>query len=413
MSGKVPVTDGTVSGLFAGVGGLELGLHRAGYQSTELCEIDPYAQAVLKERFPDVPMRSDITTLQHLAPAEVVTAGFPCQDLSMAGNKVGITGERSGLVASLLRLLQHADARGASPRWLVIENVQYMLHLQRGRAMRSIVGALEELGYSWAYRVVDARAFGVHQRRLRVVLLASQTEDPRPAILAENRTPQVDDSTSIYDERLAYGFYWTEGKRGLGWAVDAVPTIKGGSTLSIPSPPAIWIPATGEVGTPDIRDLERLQGLPEDWTAPATAKGGRVRWGLVGNAVCGEVSTWLGQRLRQPSGEFPVGRPIGDRVRWPNAAWGAPGMPAHVVERSTWPVSRTDGSLRDYLRHPIKPLSLRAATGYLRRTSQATALNFPRGLVEAVREHAIRMADMERETAGDLPPERQRLGEAA
>src|SRR5260221_9105550 len=97
-----------VSGLFAGIGGLELGLHAAGFETVQLCEIDPSAIAVLQERFPGVELHADITTMTELPDVEVVTAGFPCQDLSMAGRKVGITGGRSGLVASLIRLLNDA-----------------------------------------------------------------------------------------------------------------------------------------------------------------------------------------------------------------------------------------------------------------------------------------------------------------
>jgi len=112
-----------------------------------------------------------------------------------------------------------------------------MLQLDRGRAMRHLTDALEELGYRWAYRVVDARAFGLPQRRLRVVLLASRTEDPREVLFADDVAPDLPelDDAELYD----CGFYWTEGVRGLGWVVDAVPTLKGGSAVGIVSPPAV------------------------------------------------------------------------------------------------------------------------------------------------------------------------------
>ncbi len=99
-------------------------------------------------------------------------------------------------------------------------------------------------------------------------------------------------------EGLACGFYWTEGVRGLGWAVDAVPTLKGGSTIGIPSPPAIWMP-DGEIVVPEIRDAERLQGFDADWTEPAAATSRRkgARWKLVGNAVSVPVARWVGERL--------------------------------------------------------------------------------------------------------------------
>lgn len=106
------------------------------------------------------------------------------------------------------------------------------------------------------------------------------------------------ETTAKVGDPCAFGFYWTEGTRGLGWAVDAIPTLKGGSSIGIPSPPAILLESR-EVVTPSIRDAERLQGFPTDWTQPAeevTRKG--QRWKLVGNAVSVPVAEWIGRRLR-------------------------------------------------------------------------------------------------------------------
>src|SRR5207249_4279742 len=92
----------------------------------------------------------------------------------------------------------------------------------------------------------------------------------------------------------------TEGTKGLGWGIDVVPTLKGGSTLGIPSPPAILMP-DGRIVTPDIRDAERLQGFTADWTSCAVdnpEKRNGPRWKLVGNAVSVPVAEWLGRRLR-------------------------------------------------------------------------------------------------------------------
>src|SRR6202044_1167011 len=101
----------------------------------------------------------------------------------------------------------------------------FMLQLDRGKAMRHLTEMLGALGYRWAYRVVDARAFGLPQRRHRVLMLASRSEDPRPVLFGQ------DAGAPAEPEGIDYpcGFYWTEGIRGLGWAIDAVPTIKGGS----------------------------------------------------------------------------------------------------------------------------------------------------------------------------------------
>src|SRR5207248_8666113 len=104
-------------------------------------------------------------------------------------------------------------------------------------AMDYLTTRLEKLGFDWAYRVVDACSFGVPQRRKRVVLVASKSEDPRTVLFADDAGERL----FSLREDSACGFYWTEGLRGLGWAIDAVPTLKGGSTIGIPSPPAIWL----------------------------------------------------------------------------------------------------------------------------------------------------------------------------
>src|SRR2546428_8489905 len=262
-------------GLFAGVGGIEEGLRRARHETLLLCENDRSAWAVVDERFPGIQRHSDVRTLTRLPrETELLAAGFPCQDLSQAGRTAGINGTRSSLVAHVFRLLQSRRIP-----WVLLENVPFMLQLGRGRALEVIIGELERLGYRWAYRVLDSRAFGLPQRRERVFLLASRLEDPRDPLLASDVGVPVPETA----EGKACGFYWTEGIRGLGWAVDAIPTLKGGSTIGIPSPPAIVLPS-GKIVTPHLKDGERMQGFLPDWTLPAesVAKRGH-RWKLVGH----------------------------------------------------------------------------------------------------------------------------------
>jgi len=371
----------SVAGLFAGIGGIELGLHRAGHATVLLCEIDPGANAVLGARFPGLPIELDVRRLKKLPRVDLVAAGFPCQDLSQAGRTAGIRGRNSGLVGEVFRLL---DSAPRSLRWLLLENVPFMLQLDGGHAMRFLTRSLGERGYRWAYRIVDTRSFGLPQRRQRVFMLASRTEDPREVLFADDAgTPPQVEATG-----LACGFYWTEGTRGLGWAIDAVPTLKGGSTVGIPSPPGIWLP-DGAIVVPEIRDAERLQGFPADWTRPAqTSRTGRKgpRWKLVGNAVSVPVAEWVGRRLAGPGSydastddELPAGRP------WPTAAWGEEGK-AYKAEVSTWPVRRRYHHLAEYLRFPTAPLSERATAGFYSR-ALASSLHFPNGFLEAVGAH--------------------------
>ncbi len=377
-----------VAGLFAGIGGIELGLARAGHESSLLCEFEPGARAVLETRFPKIRLHSDIRTLSALPRGtELVAAGFPCQDLSQAGKAVGIEGARSSLVGEVFRLLESRRVP-----WVLLENVPFMLQLARGRAMEVIVAEMERLGYRWAYRVVNSRAFGLPQRRERVLFLASRDEDPRDVLFADEETVPEDPANPL--KRLACGFYWTEGIRGLGWAVDAVPTLKGGSTVGIPSAPAIVLP-DGRVVTPNICDAERMQGFEPRWTEPAAAavKEGH-RWKLVGNAVTVEVAEWVGKRFRAPS---PVGRevtnyPLAQFSAWPRAAYNVDKQGRRGVEISAFPELRRCAPLHEWLQFEPKLLSAKATAGFLSRT-EVSSLRFPKGFLEMLREH-LRQVEM-------------------
>lgn len=357
-------------------------------QTKLLCEWWEPAQAVLEHRFSGIPLHDDIQTLTSLPDVDVVTAGFPCTDLSQAGRTAGIHGEASGMVKHLIKLLDDA-----SPRWVVIENVRNMLALDRGTAMEYLVSEFERLGYTWAYRLVDSRFTGVPQRRHRVIFVASRTEDPRAVLFADDAGERPE---SDYRED-AFGFYWTEGNTGLGWAKDALPTLKGGSGLGIPSSPAMWIP-DAEPGraivTPRIEDAEALQGFPRGWTEAALkkAKPG-VRWKLVGNAVTVGVSRWLGRRLLTPGKYDETGQIILPKgMRWPTAAWG------DATERwaapvSLWPTQSEYQHLLEVVDvEDAAPLSLRATAGFHSRLLKSR-LRYPEAFSEALKLHAERMAE--------------------
>lgn len=347
-----------------------------------LCEISPSARAVLSARFPLARIEDDIREIRALPSADIVAAGFPCQDLSQAGQTRGIAGLNSGLVNEMFRLISAAKKK---PTWLLFENVPFMLALQKGHAMRHLVTSIEALGYQWAYRVVDARSFGVPQRRRRVILLASRSERPEDVLLVDDfGNPKL-----VGNRRTARGFYWTEGRTGLGWAVGAIPTLKGGSSIGIPSPPAIWFPARRTLETPGIRDAERLQGFDAGWTEPAESQsrlGRNARWKLVGNAVCVPMMGWVGRRLMQPGKYADRSDGIWDGTgAWPDAAWGGNGR-VRVSSASSWPGATALPSLSAFLKHKTKPLSARATRGFLAR-ARSSGLNFEDGFLDDVEHH--------------------------
>ncbi len=404
----------SVVGIFSGIGGLELGLEQAGHRTVMLCEIMPEARAVLSaaaERrkseaaFVAARQIEDVTRdLERHMPSrfEVLAAGFPCQDLSQAGRTAGIAGSRSGLIENVFAILRRRKPR-SRPGWIVLENVSFMRHLSGGRAMNVVLEGLSKLGYSWAYRELDTLAFGLPQRRRRLFIVACHVGrgDPRRVLLQGDEQPAPTIRGAAWKEGRACAFYWTEGNRGIGWADDAVPTLKGGSGLGIPSPPAIIMP-DGNLLLPTIRDAERLQGFPRGWTEPATSvdpRAGRVRWQLVGNAVSVPVAKWIGERLSASTLVFDRDDPILERGdKWPTAAWRLePDGPTHVSALGAFPTRLKRGSLlallqEDDLERPV--LSRRAAAGFLRRFEASNLLRrhetHRSALLEVLRRHVAK-----------------------
>jgi DNA (cytosine-5)-methyltransferase 1 len=359
----------TVAGLFAGIGGIERGLAAAGGHAELLCEYWEPAKAVLAERFPDVPLVGDVRELKSLPKVDVVAAGFPCTDLSQAGRTSGIQGKACRVPV------------------LLLENVRNMLVLDGGEAMRYLVSELETLGYRWAYRLVDSRFTGVPQRRQRVIFVASREIDPRAVLFADDAG---EPGLTRYAED-AFGFYWTEGLRGLGWARDAVPTLKGGSTIGIPSPPAVWVPKNRRgrrLVVPAIEEAEELQGFPRDWTVPADTVSDRrgTRWKLVGNAVTVGVSEWIGRRLADPGEPILEGAAVQAGDRWPTAAFGASGK-AWAVDVSMWPTHEPYRHLCEVVDvRAATTVSARGAAGFLSRAERGN-LRFMNGFLADVAEH--------------------------
>lgn len=159
---------------FSGVGGLDLGFENAGIRTVSLCEFEPYASAVLAERFPGVPNFGDITKLdeKEIPDAEIYSGGFPCQDLSTAGARKGFTdGTRSSLAFRFLDIVERRR-----PRWFVLENVPGLFSSNQGRDFGRLIREVESLGYGLAWRTLDARFFGVAQRRRRVFIVAARDD---------------------------------------------------------------------------------------------------------------------------------------------------------------------------------------------------------------------------------------------
>lgn len=157
--------------LFEGIGGIGLAFQRAGIDNVWSVENNGPCQNILKRHFPATAHYSDVARIgpwvakKHGA-VDLIAGGFPCQDISVAGNREGLAGSRSRLWWEFHRILDEQR-----PRWCLIENVAGLLSSNGGRDLGAILGALGDLGYGYAYRVLDAQGFGVPQRRRRVFIV--------------------------------------------------------------------------------------------------------------------------------------------------------------------------------------------------------------------------------------------------
>ena len=161
-----------VGSLFAGIGGFDLGLERAGMQSAWFCEADPFCRRVLGKHWPGVPCYPDVRELRgaDVEWVDVLCGGFPCQDLSVAGAGAGIDGSRSGLWSEYARVI--GEVR---PRYVVVENVTDLL--VRGKRwprapIGRVLGDLAALGYDAEWDCIPACAVGAPHQRDRVWIVA-------------------------------------------------------------------------------------------------------------------------------------------------------------------------------------------------------------------------------------------------
>ena len=154
-----------VGSLFAGIGGFDLGFKQAGHETVWQVELDEKCRTVLERHFPKAERFADIRECgaTNLAPVDVVCGGFPCQDLSVAGQRAGLAGERSGLFYEMTRIVDELK-----PAWLIWENVPGLLSSHRGADFARVLVELERVGYLGAWTTLDARYFGVAQRRRRI-----------------------------------------------------------------------------------------------------------------------------------------------------------------------------------------------------------------------------------------------------
>jgi DNA (cytosine-5)-methyltransferase 1 len=222
-----------VLSLFSGVGGFDLGLERAGMETVFQCEWDKHATSILERHWPDAPRWTDVSTLtgayvlQHAPIIDVVAWGSPCQDLSVAGKRAGLGGERSGLFHEGIRIIKEIReiTNGQYPRFSIWENVAGALSSSNGADFGEVLYEMDEAGACFSeWRLLDAQYFGVPQRRRRVFVIsvfdsatAARCPDPLLPVCEgvrgdiETGGTEREEPTRTVEQSLTVGGQWAAG----------------------------------------------------------------------------------------------------------------------------------------------------------------------------------------------------------
>lgn len=340
-----------VASLFTGIGGFDIAFERAGARVVLQAEIDEHCNRVLERRWPDVKRMEDVHEVGRLD-VDLICGGFPCQDVSAAGKRAGLDGDRSGLWFEFARILEQSR-----PDWCLIENVPGLLSSNSGRDMGTVLGTLGELGYGFAYRVLDAQFFGVPQRRRRVFIVGHLGDERSPAeILLEPEggcwNPPTRDQTWATTSGAARGGAAGNGNRGSGLSVEQgvvsalsarmgtaghgdVANAQAGwlipfrkmARVHFPDDVESWEEAsytntldahgnvtrtahavvTEQLGVRRLIPLEcsRLQGFPDAWLE-IDGLVDTQKYRMLGNAVAVPVVEWIARRIMQAGADADV-----------------------------------------------------------------------------------------------------------
>jgi DNA (cytosine-5)-methyltransferase 1 len=330
----------------SGIEAATVAWHHMGWQPVAFSDIEAFPSAVLAHHYPHVPNLGDMTKFEewNLEPVDLLVGGTPCQSFSVAGLRKGLADPRGNLMLTFLAIAQRHR-----PRWIVWENVPGVLSSNGGRDFGAFLGALGELGYGFAYRVLDAQWFGVAQRRRRVFVVGHLGSWQRAAaVLFERESVRRDiapsrekgqeiaastragvaNSGSWWDgsdvaatltkqnangaQRMPdkdnfgavlqpvtqlIGFYSNLGYQGGGFEIGVSPTTKVGSVTAVAT--------SMQVRRLTPIECERLQGFPDNYTNIPWRKKDKSpdgpRYKALGNSMAVPVMRWIGERIERVS----------------------------------------------------------------------------------------------------------------
>lgn len=293
--------------LFSGIGGFRLGLERCGFQYVGSCEIDKHAREVYKNNFGEYPTDQDVRQLDptRLPDFDILTAGFPCQSFSYAGNEKGFNDDRGNLFFEIIKI-----SKQKKPYIIFLENVEGLLSNDKGRTFLRILLELEELGYDVQWQVINGRHF-VPQNRERVFIIGSLRERTRPEIFpirdySKENNKQVEGKQKEQFVNCIDANYWkgldNHGQRTMIFTAHT----KGNIKKRIQNRNETWTLDTSSskqliIEKNTIRKLtplecERLMGFPDNWTHGFADT---IRYRMLGNAVIPQIIEMIGTKLNK------------------------------------------------------------------------------------------------------------------
>jgi DNA (cytosine-5)-methyltransferase 1 len=281
-----------------------------GWNALAYSDIDSHCQSLLKYHYPNVPVYGDFTTINEKnfnnQSIDLLVGGTPCQSFSVAGLRRGLDDERGNLSLEFFRL-----AKRLKPKWILWENVPGVLTIDEGRGFKSILSAMDELGYGYAWRVLNAQYFGVPQRRRRIFLVGYLGDWKYPtASLFDSKSMfgnSQQSKTSKKNYIIQYSKDFTKDYRELsfdGYSFQLNGNVC--STLSTKlSHNRNLIFGIDEQGNEYARritpiEAERLQGFPDNYTLiPHNGKliADSHRYKFLGNSMAVPVMRWIGERI--------------------------------------------------------------------------------------------------------------------
>lgn len=232
---------------FSGIGGLE-----ATDSNPTFIEIDPDCRSVLARTHPNAKIQNDINNWKPQK-FETICGGWPCQDISVAGKQKGLKGKNSGLFYKFLDIATSAGSKN-----LVAENVPNLLRMENGEVFKEVLRSLHNSGFKHiSWRLINARDFGLPHHRNRVFIIASKSRDAAFTLFRQAPRHKHTSETSN-----VAGFYWTAGTHALNYSEGYIPTLKIGSSIGIPSPPAVHY--DNVVRPISWQEALKLQGFDHD-----------------------------------------------------------------------------------------------------------------------------------------------------